>query len=78
MSRGDLPGGGTQNGTLGILQYKSQSDDNTGCLTEKDDLSIQTEGNIFIQCQTAIQISNHFQTQEYLKNISEYTTDNQM
>ena len=31
-----LPGGGPQGGTLGILEYKSQSDDNTDFLTEKE------------------------------------------
>ena len=44
-SRG-LPGGGPQGGTLGIIEYKSQSDDNTDFLDENkkfkyiDDLSI--------------------------------------
>ena len=42
----DLPGGGPQGGIMGILEYKSQSNNNTNNLNEKqkfkyiDDLSI--------------------------------------
>ena len=49
-----LPGGGPQGGTLGILEYKSQSDDNTDFLTEKekykfiDDLSILEVINLIL------------------------------
>ena len=49
-----LPGGGPQGGTLGILEYKSQSNDNTDFLTEKekfkfiDDLSILEVINLIL------------------------------
>ena len=50
----DLPGGGPQGGTLGILEYKSQSNDNTDFLDEKekfkfiDDLSILEVINLIL------------------------------
>ena len=49
-----LPGGGPQGGTLGILEYKSQSDDNTDFLSQKekfkfiDDLSILEVINLIL------------------------------
>ena len=72
----DLPGGGPQGGTLGILEYKSQSDNNTDFLTEKekykyiDDLSILEVINLILkgissynakqQVPSDIQIGNKF------------------
>ena len=50
-----LPGGGPQGGTLGIIEYKSQSNDNTDFLDEKskykyiDDLSILDKINLILR-----------------------------
>ena len=54
-SNRDLPGGGPQGGTLGIIEYKSQSDDNTPFLDEEDkykyidDLSMLELINLILQ-----------------------------
>ena len=96
----DLPGGGPQGGTMGILEYKSQSDDNTDFLNENekykyiDDLSVIEVINLILhgissynpkqQVPSDIAIghkflhSDNFQTQSYLKKISEWTEQKQM
>lgn len=96
----DLPGGGPQGGSLGILEYKSQSDDNTDFLdaNEKykyiDDLSILEVINLILngissynvkqQVPSDIKIGNkfihstHFQTQDHLNKISEWTKEKEM
>ena len=66
-----LPGGGPQGGTLGILEYKSQSDDNTDFLDDKqkfkfiDDLSILEVINLIL-----IGISSYNAKQQVPSDIS--------
>ena len=96
----NLPGGGPQGGSLGIQEYKSQSDDNTNFLDEKekykyiDDLSILEVINLILngissynakqQVPSDIKIGNkfihsdHFQTQNYLDKISDWTKQKEM
>ena len=95
-----LPGGGPQGDILGIIEYKSQSNDNTDFLdTESkfkyiDDLSVLEVLNMVLcgissynskqQVPSDIGISNHyinnrnFKTQDYLTQISKWTTQKQM
>ena len=67
----NLPGGGPQGGTLGILEYKSQSDDNTDFLDEKqkfkfiDDLSLLEVINLVL-----IGISSYNAKQQVPSDIS--------
>ena len=95
-----LPGGGPQGDILGIIEHKSQFNDNTDFLdTESkfkyiDDLSVLEVLNMVLcgissynskqQVPSDIGISNHyinngnFKTQDYLTQISKWTTQKQM
>ena len=95
-----LPGGGPQGGTLGIIEYKSQSNDNVNFLSEEekykyiDDLSILEVINLILngissynpkqQVPSDIKIGNkfihsdHFETQDHLNKISDWTDRKEM